>query len=463
MKETRISLLRFIEEVRKPPKTQSVEERIRHFASIYARFKKSEAKVQSERCIDCGNPYCHWGCPVHNHIPQWLQLVAEGNFFAAAELAHQTNSLPEMCGMVCPQESLCEGACTLNDGLGAVTIGAIEHYLTDTAFRRGWKPDLSAVQALPFQVAVVGSGPAGIACADRLTRMGIHCNVYDRHPEIGGLLTFGIPEFKLEKQLVRRRRSILEGMGIQFHTGIEIGRDITAAELLETHDALFLGLGADEGIRARVPGEHLKGVFAALPFLIGQIHNLLGLSSTPELNFQGKKIIVLGAGDTAMDCTRTAIRLGASSVHCLYRRREEDLHNSQKDYNHAREEGVQFHWQRLATEFCGTETLEAIRVHKTDFDRHGKLIITEKQEIIEADVVIVAYGFNAAKFPWLESINVERNPKGLIQTGVNLPMQTSNPDVFAGGDIVLGANLVVNAVAQGQQAAQSIYAYLQNK
>ncbi|WP_367607396.1 FAD-dependent oxidoreductase [Legionella sp. W05-934-2] len=460
MKEVHIPLFQFIEQVRQPPEVQSVEQRIRHFASIYSHYTEDQASAQSTRCIDCGNPYCQWKCPVHNRIPQWLRLVAEGRIMEAADLAHQTNSLPEMCGQLCPQSQLCEGACTLNDGLGAVTIGAIENYLADTALRQGWRPDLSGVKAQPYRVAIVGAGPAGLACADRLARLGIATDVFDKHPQIGGLLTFGIPQFKLEKRVVIRRRHILEGMGIQFHTGVEIGRDRSIDSLLGEYDAVFLGLGADAGIQANVAGENMEGVYSALPFLITNIKPLLGYEAE-TMDFKGKVVLVLGAGDTAMDCSRTSIRLGAKEVHCLYRRREDDLHISDKDYKHAREEGVQFHWLRQVTAFHGKERLSSVEVTHTRFNDEGKLQLTNKKEHLSADVVIIAYGFNAAKFDWFDPLGLQTKPNGLIQLDESpYPLQTHHPKIFAGGDLVLGANLVVNAIAQGQMAAQSIARYL---
>lgn len=460
MKEVRIPLFQFIEQVRQPPEVQTVEQRIRHFASIYSRYSDDQATGQSLRCIDCGNPYCQWKCPVHNRIPQWLRLVGEGRIMEAADLAHQTNSLPEMCGQLCPQSQLCEGACTLNDGLGAVTIGAIENYLADTALRQGWRPDLSNVEQLPYRVAIVGAGPAGLACADRLARLGIATDVFDKHPQIGGLLTFGIPQFKLEKRVVIRRRHILEGMGIQFHTGIEIGRDRSINDLLSEYDALFLGLGADAGIKADLAGEQLAGVYSALPFLISNINPLLGYEAE-TMDFKGKQVLILGAGDTAMDCCRTSIRLGAKAVHCLYRRREEDLKNSEKDYKHACEEGVQFHWLRQVTAFKGSDHLTAVEVTHTRFNDKGQLELTDVKEEVPADVVIIAYGFNAATFDWFEPLGLQTSSRGLIQLNEeNYPLQTHHPNIFAGGDMVLGANLVVNAIAQGQRAAQSIAQYL---
>lgn len=464
MKKTIIPLYAFLEQVRKEPLKLSLDERIKHFAGIYSQFSPEEAKIQSGRCIDCGNPYCQWKCPVHNYIPEWLRLVAEGKIMEAADLAHQTNTLPEVCGQVCPQELLCEGACTLNEEYGAITIGAIENYLTETALNQGWTPDLSQVKKSGYRVAIIGAGPAGLACADKLTRLGISATVYDKHPEIGGLLTFGIPEFKLEKRIIRRRRSILEGMGIRFELNRHIQNHEEIQQLLGKNDALFLGLGAEKGIDAHVPGEELPGVYAALPFLIKHIRQSLQLDKSPPINFKNKRVMVLGAGDTAMDCSRTAIRLGAASVTCVYRRGEEARHGARKDYKHAIEEGVKFRWQHQAMAFHGKEKLEAIALSKTDVDNQGNLHINSQQKIEPVDRVIIAYGFEAESHSWFDALGVQRKENGLIQTDENqrYPLQTTHEKIFAGGDVILGANLVVNAIAHGHLAAKSILAWLKN-
>lgn len=462
MKKTIIPLYAFLEQVRKDPSKQSQEERIRHFARIYSQFNPSEASLQSERCLHCGNPYCQWKCPVHNYIPDWLGLVAAGKIMEAADLAHETNSLPEVCGQVCPQELLCEGACTLNEDYGAVTIGAIENYLTETALNQGWKPDLSRVKKTGYRVAIIGAGPAGLACADKLTRLGVAAKVYDKHPEIGGLLTFGIPEFKLEKAVIRRRRTILEGMGIQFQLNQHIRNEEQIQRLLHEYDALFLGLGAEQGVLARVPGEDLPGVYPALPFLIKNIRHSLGLDKNKTLDLKNKRVIVLGAGDTAMDCSRSAIRMGASSVTCIYRRAEADRQGAKKDYRHAIEEGVKFRWQQQAMAFRGGKSLEAIILSKTDLDNHGNILIHPEQKTEAVDVVIIAYGFEASRHPWFSRWGIQTQKNGLVYIDENkpYPLQTEHEKIFAGGDLVLGANLVVNAIAHGQTAAKSILAWL---
>lgn len=293
----------FIDVGRNDPDKKSLQSRKGDYVEIYQPFTKDQVAEQSHRCLECGNPYCEWKCPVHNFIPNWLKLVSEGNLFEAAELSHQTNTLPEVCGRVCPQDRLCEGACTLNDGFGAVTIGSSEKYITDTALAMGWRPDLSNVVQTEKRVAIIGAGPAGLGCADILTRNGVKPVVYDKYPEIGGLLTFGIPEFKLEKQVMMRRREVFEGMGIEFRLNTQVGKDVHISELLDQYDAVFMGMGTYTYMKGNFPGEDLPGVYEALPFLVGNVNYNLGFEQDPEqyVNLKGKRVIVLGGGDTAMD------------------------------------------------------------------------------------------------------------------------------------------------------------------
>ena len=342
------NVLQFIENPRQDPKKAPAKERIKGFREIYEQFDFDSAAAQAGRCLACGNPYCEWKCPVHNYIPNWLQLIAEGNLEQAAELSNLTNSLPEICGRVCPQDRLCEGACTLNDGFGAVTIGSIEKYITDTALENGWKPDLSQVKKLDKRVAIVGAGPAGLGCADVLVRNGVTPVVFDRYPEAGGLLTFGIPSFKLEKEVIKRRCQLLQDMGVEFRLGVEIGKDKSMAELLAEFDAVFLGMGTYRYIKGGFPGEDMAGVYEALPYLISNTRNVLGLDQDENgfIDMKGKRVVVLGGGDTAMDCNRTAIRQGASSVICAYRRDEENMPGSKREVANAKEEGVEFLWNR---------------------------------------------------------------------------------------------------------------------
>src|SRR5256885_2465417 len=333
--------LQFLDIPRSDPPKTAVEARVGNFREIYASYDASGAAQQAGRCLSCGNPFCEWKCPVHNYIPNWLKLIEEGNLFEAAELSHKTNSLPEVCGRICPQDRLCEGACTLNDGLGAVTIGSIEKYITDEAFKRGWKPDMSNVQPTGKRVAIVGAGPAGLGCADILVRSGVTPVVFDRYTRIGGLLTFGIPPFKLEKQVVEKRREIMEGMGVQFRLGVDVGTDVSFESLLDEYDAVFLGMGTYRYVKGGFPGEDLPGVHEALPYLIANINHELGIpgSGNALISMHGKRVMVLGGGDTAMDCNRTAIRQEALSVTCTYRRDEGNMTGSRRDRSEERRVG----------------------------------------------------------------------------------------------------------------------------
>ncbi|HET8729726.1 MAG TPA: FAD-dependent oxidoreductase, partial [Moraxellaceae bacterium] len=334
----------FLDVARQDPEKKEIEQRTTTFTEIYNPFTKDEVQGQAHRCLGCGNPYCEWKCPVHNYIPNWLKLVSEGNLFQAAELCHQTNTLPEVCGRVCPQDRLCEGACTLNDGFGAVTIGNTEKYIVDTAFAMGWRPDMSQVKWTSKRVAIIGAGPAGLGCADVLVRNGVKPVVFDKYPEIGGLLTFGIPEFKMEKSVMSRRREIFEGMGIEFRLNTEVGKDISFEQILSEFDAVFLGMGTYTYMQGGFPGEELPGVHDALDFLISNVNRCLGFEKNPAdyVSMEGKKVVVLGGGDTAMDCNRTSIRQGAASVTCAYRRDEENMPGSRREVKNAREEGVEF-------------------------------------------------------------------------------------------------------------------------
>ena len=456
----------FLDVGRFDPNKKNIEERKINFVEIYGDYNQPEASNQSHRCLDCGNPYCEWKCPVHNYIPDWLKLVNEGNILEAADLCHQTNSLPEMCGRVCPQDRLCEGACTLNDGFGAVSIGNIEKYITDKALEMGWKPDLSNRKWTKKKVAIVGAGPAGIGCADILIRAGIKCDVYDKQSEIGGLLTFGIPEFKLEKSVVRRRRKILEEMGIKFHLNKEVGKDISFKKLHEGYDAVFLGMGTYTSLEGGFQGEDLPQVHKAIDYLIGNTNHLLKVKQEPVdyINLKGKNVVVLGGGDTAMDCNRTAIRQGANSVSCLYRRDEKNMPGSRREVVNAQEEGVKFEFNTQPIAIIGNDKVEGVRTIQTKLgapDQNGRRVpvpVPGSEKIYPADEVVIAFGFRASPADWFKDFNIKTNNAGLVEAPEKqeLKFQTSNPKIFSGGDMVRGSDLVVTAIWEGREAAKSI-------
>jgi glutamate synthase (NADPH/NADH) small chain len=458
----------FVDVGRQDPQKKPAETRKKEFNEIYEPFTSEEVRDQTHRCLACGNPYCEWKCPVHNFIPDWLKLVSEGNILEAVEMSHQTNSLPEVCGRVCPQDRLCEGACTLNDGFGAVTIGSAEKYITDTAFAMGWKPDMSKVVWTDKKVAVIGAGPAGLGCADILVRNGVKPVVFDKYPEIGGLLTFGIPEFKLEKDVMKRRREVFTEMGVEFRLNTEVGKDITFDDILNEYDAVFLGMGTYNYMKGGFPGEDLPGVYDALPFLISNVNRNLGFEKDPSefIDMKGKKVIVLGGGDTAMDCNRTSIRQGAEAVTCAYRRDEANMPGSVREVANAKEEGVQFLFNRQPVAIIGEEKVEGVKVVETRLgepDENGRRrpeVIEGSEQVLPADAVLVAFGFRPSPAAWLADHEVKTNDWGGVIAPEEQAYQTTNPKVFAGGDMVRGSDLVVTAIYEGRQAAEGILDYL---
>ena len=462
--------LQFLQVPRQDPAVDAVEVRLHHYREIYGKYVPEQAAEQSARCLGCGNPYCEWKCPVHNYIPDWLKLIEQGNLFEAAEMSHRTNSLPEICGRICPQDRLCEGACTLNDGFGAVTIGAVEKYITDTALEQGWRPDLSGIKPTDWRVAVVGAGPAGLACADVLARNGVQAVVFDRYPRIGGLLTFGIPSFKLEKNVVETRYQILQEMGIQFRLNTEIGRDVSFESLLKDYDAVFLGMGTYTGMRGGFPGEDQSQVYKALPYLIGTVNQELQLDmgEMPYVNMEGQDVLVLGGGDTAMDCVRTAVRQQAKSVTCVYRRDLENMPGSRREVKNAMEEGVKFLFNRQPLGIEGENGASGVRVVETRLgaaDERGRLMpepVPGSETVLPADRVLIAFGFRASPADWFAENSIEVDGQGLVAVRPEpFSYQTANPKVFAGGDMVRGADLVVTAVFEGRGAAEGILGFLQ--
>jgi glutamate synthase (NADPH/NADH) small chain len=465
--------LKFLKVQREMPRELPVPVRVLGYTEIYGQYQAEQAADQSGRCLDCGNPYCEWKCPVHNYIPNWLKLVEEGRIVEAAELSHETNPLPEICGRVCPQDRLCEGACTLNDGFGAVTIGAIEKYITDEAIRLGWKPNLSSVRRTGKRVAIIGAGPAGLSAADGLVRRGIDAVVFDRQREIGGLLTFGIPPFKLEKIVVERRRQLLEGMGVQFKLGVEIGRDIRFEQLLAEYDAVFLGMGTYRALDGGLPGLEIAGVHPALRYLVANVNRVMGWQDAePPIDLSGQRVVVLGGGDTGMDCVRTAIRQGATAVSCVYRRDEANMPGSRREVKNAKDEGVQFLFNRQPLEIvgeggrvCGVRVVETRLGAPDARGRRRPENVPGTEVVIAADAVVIAFGFQPDPPEWLNSHGIGLHADGRVDVGdpeaSPRPFQTSIPKVFAGGDMVRGADLVVTAVYEGREAARSIAGFLE--
>jgi len=466
------NIYQFIDVKRIDPAKKSLSERKVNFVEIYKPLSSEQSAGQADRCLECGNPYCEWKCPVHNYIPQWLELVTEGRIFEAADLCHQTNSLPEMCGRVCPQDRLCESSCTLNNDFGAVTIGNIEKHITDTALSQGWKPDLSNVIKTGKRVAIIGAGPAGLACADVLTRNGVDAVVYDRHAQIGGLLTFGIPSFKLEKKIIQTRREIFEGMGIEFRLNTNVGIHISFDDISNEFDAVFLALGTYKEMRGGFKNENAVGVYNALDFLIGNTQNIMGITKEqsnevkPFISFKNKKVVVLGGGDTAMDCVRTSIRQGATEVTCAYRRDKANMPGSPREVKNAKEEGVNFAFNIQPIDIAVDDSGNSIGVKfvKTQLgepDVNGRCNpepIANSEFVMEADAIVIAFGFLPSPPQWMVDAGVELDSRGRVIAIDNsdFALQTSKQNVFAGGDMVLGSDLVVTAIDQGRKAALGI-------
>ena len=452
-------------------------DRAKNFDEIYLPFRAEQAHREASRCLKCGeHSICEWTCPLHNHIPQWIELVKAGDIEGAAALSHETNCLPEITGRVCPQDRLCEGACTVRDESGSVTIGNIERYISDQALAKGWRPDISGVDLVDMHIAIIGAGPAGLACADVLIRHGVSVTVYDRHPEIGGLLTFGIPAFKLDKSLLARRREIFTAMGIRFELNCEIGHDIPMSTVLADYDAVFIGVGTYRSMKAGIPHEEAPGVYDALPFLVANTRHIMGIAPStaePYIDTAGLNVVVLGGGDTAMDCVRTALRHGAAKVTCAYRRDEANMPGSKKEVSNAREEGAQFEFNVQPVELALDEEgkVNGIRLLRTQMgepDAQGRrrpVPIEGSEFVMPADAVIMAFGFNPHAMPWLQAQDVNVDDWGRITASVDTRYryQTSNPKIFAGGDAVRGADLVVTAMAEGRHAAQGMMDWLEIK
>jgi glutamate synthase (NADPH/NADH) small chain len=462
--------LQFVEIKRMDPDVISPTKRKKNYKEIYGHYSSQIAAEQSGRCIECGNPYCEWKCPVHNYIPQWLKLISENKLFEAADLSHQTNSLPEICGRICPQDRLCEGACTLNDGFGAITIGSIEKYITDEAISQGWKPNISNIKKNKYKVGIIGAGPAGLACADVLVRNGFNPIIYDKYEEIGGLLTFGIPPFKLEKEIVKQRRKILEDMGVKFVLNTDVGKDISFEKFQNMFDAVFLGMGTYTYMKGGFPGEDLEHVYDSLPYLNSNIRNVMKTKNDEFINLKGKTVMVLGGGDTAMDCNRTALRQGAKKVYCAYRRNESNMPGSKREVKNSKEEGVEFLWNMQPIEIIGDDKVSAVKFVKTKLkktDIRGRevpVIVPNSEKIIKCDTVILAFGFRPNPQKWFKKNKIKTDEIGRVKVNsLTYPHQTDNPKIFSGGDMVRGSDLVVTAVFEGRSAAKGIIDYISDK
>jgi glutamate synthase (NADPH/NADH) small chain len=467
-------MLRFVALGEQRPDKRLADLRTRDFHEIYADFIAEKAAEQASRCSQCGVPFCQVHCPLQNNIPDWLKLTAEGRLEEAYELSQSTNNMPEVCGRICPQDRLCEGNCVIEQsGHGTVTIGAIERYITDTAWREGWVKPLKPRRLLTQSVGIVGAGPAGLAAAEELRRKGYKVTVYDRHDRAGGLLVYGIPNFKLEKDIVARRvKRLVEG-GIVFRLSHEIGRDSTLAELRAQHDAVFIAAGAYKAREIEVPGAALSRIVLALDYLIASNRKGFG-DAVPDfdsgaLDAKDKHVAVIGGGDTAMDCVRTAIRQGAKSVSCIYRRDRDNMPGSLREVGNAEEEGVNFEWLTLPKAFLGRSDVEGVRITRMRLgvpDASGRKSPEEirgSDFTLDADLVIKALGFDPEDLPTLfEAPDLGVDRWGAVRVD-HASLMTNIDGVFAGGDVVRGASLVVWAIRDGRDAAAAIHKYLRAK
>ena len=460
-------MLKFVSVDREMPEKRGAETRSDDFQEIYRKFAADGAAEQAARCSQCGVPFCQIHCPLHNNIPDWLQLVAEGRLEEAYEVASATNNMPEVCGRICPQDRLCEGNCVIEmAGHGTVTIGSVETFITETAWDRGWVRPPKPVRELARSVGIIGAGPAGLAAAEQLRRKGYQVEVYDRHDRLGGLLIYGIPNFKLEKSVVERRTRLLEQGGVRFRTDVTVGRDIAFAALRDRHDAILIATGVYRGRDLTVPGAGLDNVVPALDYLIASNRKGLG-DAVPEfdsgaLDAAGREVVVVGGGDTAMDCVRTAVRQGAKSVKCLYRRDRANMPGSMREVSHAEEEGVEFVWLSAPEAFLGdgaVSGVRAVRMRLGGPDSSGRQHPEPEPEshfTIAADLVIEALGFDPEDLPRaFDEPGLEVSRWGTVKTDLRT-MMTNQYGVFAAGDIVRGASLVVWAIRDGRDAAAGI-------
>ncbi len=469
-----MKMLKFISVNKENPKKRSIKSRQQDFNEIYDEFIKSKAKEQSSRCSQCGVPFCQIHCPLQNNIPDWLKLSAEGRMQEAYEISQSTNNMPEICGRICPQDRLCEGNCVIEQsGHGTVTIGSIEKYITDTAWENGWIKPIKIKKELKQSIGIIGAGPAGMACAEELRKQGYQVTIYDRYDRPGGLLIYGIPNFKLEKSVVERRTKLLKESGIKFVQNFEVGKDKSLYDLKKNHDAILIATGVYKAREIDIPGKDLKNIFPAMQFLTASNRKGLGdkveLFDNGILNAEGKNVVVIGGGDTAMDCVRTAVRQKAKSVKCLYRRDRDNMPGSAREVGNAEEEGVEFAWLTSPKRFLGQEKVEQVEVDKIklgEADSSGRKspIVQQGSEFkISADLVIKSLGFDPENLPTLFNAKELAISKwGTIKINLET-MQTNLDGVFAAGDIVRGASLVVWAIRDGRDAAIQIEKYLVSK
>ena len=467
-------MLKFVKIGQQNPPKRDIKNRKSDFKEIYDQFIKDKAKEQASRCSQCGVPFCQIHCPLSNNIPDWLKLTAEGRIQEAYELAQSTNNMPEVCGRICPQDKLCEGNCVIErSGHGTVTIGSVEKYITDKAWEQGWVKPLKIKNEKNQSVGIIGAGPAGLAAAEQLRKSGYKITIYDRYDRSGGLLIYGIPNFKLEKFVVERRTKLLKESGIEFIQNFEVGKDSNLEQLRKKHDALLIATGVYKARELHLSGNDLNNIFPAMEFLTASNKKGLGdevkLFDKGVLNTEGKDVVVIGGGDTAMDCVRTSIRQKAKSVKCLYRRDKENIPGSAREVANAEEEGVEFVWLSSPKEFKGTNKIESLIVDKIqlgDPDESGRRRpeIKEGSEFeIKADMVIKALGFNPEDLPTLfDTQELQVTKWGTIKTDFDT-METNLKGIFAAGDIVRGASLVVWAIKDGRDVATSIKKYLESK
>ena len=467
-------MLQFVDLKQETPEKRDTSKRKSDFNEIYKDYITNKATEQSSRCSQCGVPFCQIHCPLSNNIPDWLKLTAEGRIKEAYEVSQSTNNMPEVCGRICPQDRLCEGNCVIEQsGHGTVTIGSIEKYITDTAWEKGWVKPFKVKKELKQSIGIIGAGPAGMACAEELRKSGYQITIYDRYDRPGGLLIYGIPNFKLEKFVVERRTKLLKDSGIKFVQNFEVGRDKTLYELKKKHDAILIATGVYKAREINIPGHNLQNIFPAMDFLTASNRKGLGdqvkLFDNGTLNAEGKDVVVIGGGDTAMDCVRTSVRQKAKSVKCLYRRDRENMPGSAREVGNAIEEGVEFVWLTNPKSFIGTTKVEAVEVNKMKLgepDSSGRRkpeIEKGSEYTIPADLVIKSLGFDPENLPKLfNAKELVISQWGTIKIDLKT-MQTNLDGVFAAGDIVRGASLVVWAIRDGRDAAIEIEKYLKSK